>query len=81
MTIAEQARRQMLAEYAQKAGRASQASGRGHRWSRTDARHWGRLGGQCTQELRRRRTRCRCPRCAQKAQDAPPRASGGVLRP
>jgi len=37
----------MFADYATKAGRASQASGRGHRWSAADAKHWGRLGGQC----------------------------------
>lgn len=55
MTSAERARRVMFADYAAKAGRASQASGKGHRWSTEDAKHWGRLGGQCTGEIKRRR--------------------------
>jgi hypothetical protein len=53
LTAAERARREMLGDYAAKAGRASQASGRGHRWSSEDAKHWGRLGGQCSRDMRR----------------------------
>lgn len=55
MSAAERARRAMLAGYAQKAGRRSQQSGNGHRWTSVDAKHWGRLGGQCSQENKRRR--------------------------
>jgi hypothetical protein len=50
-------RRLMFAENAGKAGRASQASRRGHQWTAEDAKHWGRLGGQCTRDLKARRAR------------------------
>ncbi len=49
-SAAEQMRRIMLKEYASKAGKASQASGRGHRWTADDAKRWGRLGGQCARD-------------------------------
>jgi hypothetical protein len=48
VTRAEAARRAVFADYAAKAGRRSQASGKGHRWTRADAVWWGRLGGQCS---------------------------------
>ena len=54
LSRAERARRQMLAEQAPRAGQRSQATGRGHRWTAADAKHWGRLGGQCSQLARRR---------------------------
>lgn len=57
VTRAEQVRRIMLADYAAKAGRASQASGHGHRWTTDDAQHWGRLGGQCSRDLKKLRNR------------------------
>jgi len=40
-----------------KGGKASQASRKGHQWTAADAKHWGRLGGQCMQEKRRREER------------------------
>lgn len=52
-TAAEQMRRIMFKEYASKAGKASQASGRGHRWTKEDAQRWGRLGGQCSRDIKR----------------------------
>jgi len=57
LSAAEIARRAMFADYASKAGRAAQASGRAHHYTSNEAKHWGRLGGQCAQENRRRRTR------------------------
>lgn len=52
-------RRLMFAEYASKAGKASQASGKAHRWTREDGLNWGRLGGQCARDNRLRTTRAK----------------------
>jgi hypothetical protein len=54
LSRAEFHRRLMFAEYASKGGKASQAKRRGHRWTAEDAKRWGRLGGQCMQEQKRR---------------------------
>jgi len=48
-----------------KGGKVSQASGNGHRWTGEDAKHWGRLGGQCMQENRRREERV-CWHCGER---------------
>jgi len=42
-------------EYARLGGLRSQQSGRGHRWTAEEAKRWGQLGGQCTQEANRRK--------------------------